>query len=270
MSDPVYTPPADRPPDRRPFARWAKIAAATLGVLLLAAIAGFLVWALTPLGPTPRALEALAPDAAVSVTQEQFGWAFTPNIGQPIAGLVIYPGGRIDPRSYAPLARAFAERRILVVIASMPLNLAVFAPGKAAEVIDAYPNVRRWAVGGHSLGGAMAAQYLAKHPSDAGVLLLLAAYPPGNVDLSDSGIASLSMRGTRDGLVADAEVRDSRDQLPPEAFYTQIQGGNHAGFGDYGAQPGDNIATIPASEQQQDVVDALLPMLRRAAPSAGD
>lgn len=116
----------------------------------------------------------------------------------------------------------------------------------------------------------MAAQYLAKHPSDAGALLLLAAYPPGSADVSDPGIASLSMRGTRDGLVTDAEMRDSLARLPSDAQYEPIEGGNHAGFGDYGAQPGDNAATIPASEQQHEVVVAFVTLLRKATPSTTD
>ena len=255
---------------RRGAVKWLKIIAAVFGVLLALAIAAFLIWALTPLGPAPRAVSALTGDAAVSVTEDQFGWTFTPNVGQPIAGLVLYPGGRVDPRSYASLAHAFAERGVLTVITPMPLNLAVFAPGKATEVIDAYPEIHFWVVGGHSLGGAMATQYLAKNPDKADALLLLAAYPTGSVDLSDSDLLSLSMRGTRDGLVTDAEIRDSLPQLPPDARYEEIDGGNHAGFGDYGAQPNDNPATISNAKQQAAVVNAFVPMLREAASSAGN
>ena len=64
-------------------------------------------------------------------------------------------------------------------------------------------------------------------------------------------------------------MSDSLAKLPKNARYRRIEGGNHAGFGNYGEQPGDNPATIPSSQQQQNVVDAFVPMLRRAALSLG-
>ena len=266
----IKGPTVEDPGAARPFKRWLKIAAVVLGISALAAITAFVVWALTPLGPAPRAMSALTPDAAVSVTEEVFGWAFTPNVGQPLAGLVLYPGGRVDPRSYAPLAHELANRGVLTVITPMPLNLAVFAPNTANEVIDAYPEVDFWAVGGHSLGGAMATQYLAKNPTKADAVLLLAAYPTGSVDLSDSDVVALSMRGTLDGLVSEAEIRDSLPQLPPDAVYEEIGGGNHAGFGDYGSQPNDNPATITNAQQQGVVVDTFVTMLRETLLTTKD
>jgi hypothetical protein len=40
-----------------------------------------------------------------------------------------------------------------------------------------------------------------------------------------------------------------------------MQGGNHAQFGDYGFQPGDNQAKISRADQQQQVVDATVKFL---------
>jgi len=101
----------------------------SLGILLVLVIAtaGFLVWANTPLGPMPEALDALQSDSQVQVTED--GWiVFQPSGTQPDSGLILYPGGRVDPRAYAPIARAIAEQGYLVVIVPMPLNLAVLAP----------------------------------------------------------------------------------------------------------------------------------------------
>jgi hypothetical protein len=36
----------------------------------------------------------------------------------------------------------------------MPLNLAVFSPNKADEVITDFPEIEEWYIAGHSLGGA--------------------------------------------------------------------------------------------------------------------
>ena len=101
-------------------------------IVLLAAFAGFTVWAYTPLGPLPEATEALQSDSAVRVATAPW-LTFTPVVTQPTTGFVIYPGGRVDARSYAPAARAIAGRGYLVVIVPMPFNLAVFSPSAAGK-----------------------------------------------------------------------------------------------------------------------------------------
>src|SRR5688572_22986581 len=130
--------------------RWLRLGA-VLGITLTLAAAGFVLWATIVPAPEAPALAALASDPVVDV--EQGRWlVFTPIITTPTTGLIFYPGGRVDPRAYAPAARAIAAEGYLVVIVPMPLNLAVLAPHRAAEVIAAYPGVTAWAVGGHSLG----------------------------------------------------------------------------------------------------------------------
>ena len=127
-----------------------------LAIILALAVVGFVIWGSTPLRPMPESAIALESDAQVSVDASR--WiVFTPAAGQPDTGLVFYPGGRVDPRAYAPAARAIAARGYLVVIVPMPLNLAVFGSNRAAQVISAFPEIGHWAVGGPSLGGAMAA-----------------------------------------------------------------------------------------------------------------
>ena len=87
---------------------------------------------------------------------------FRPLDQEPAVGLILYPGARVDPRAYAPTARALVQEGYLVVIVPMLLDLAFFAPGRAAEVMAEFPGIEAWAGGGHSLGGAMAASRLAE------------------------------------------------------------------------------------------------------------
>ncbi len=131
-----------------------------LGVLALIAIAlaGFVIWAAFPAGPDEEAMQALHSDEVVNVTLLPGQIIFRPAQGTVDVGLVFYPGGRVDYRSYAPPLRAIAAEGYWVALVSMPLNLAVFDPNRANAVIDAHPEIQHWAVGGHSLGGAMAAQ----------------------------------------------------------------------------------------------------------------
>jgi len=229
-------------------------------IVLLLAAAGFAAWAYTPLGPLPEATAALRSDAAVQVTTEPW-LTFTPTDVQPTAGFIIYPGGRVDARSYAPFARAIAERGYLVVIAPMPFNLAVFKPGAADAVIAAHPEIERWAIGGHSLGGAMAANFIYTDPDAVEGLVLWAAYPAGGNSLADSEVAVASIYGTRDGLATQAEVDASRPLLPADTRFVPIEGGNHAQMGWYGPQSGDGAASISREAQQAQVVDATVALL---------
>lgn len=231
-----------------------------LFVVFLLAVTGFIVWAYTPLGPMSEALTALHSDSTVQVTTSPW-MTFVPSRDKPTTGLVIYPGGRVDPRSYAPIARAIAEQGYLAVIAPAPFNLAVFKPDAADAVIAAHPEIQHWAIGGHSLGGAMAANYAYTRPDAVEGLILWAAYPAGNNSLAGRTLAVASIYATADGLATAEKINASRSLLPPGTRYIAIQGGNHAGFGWYGPQGGDGQATISRAEQQAQIVDATTTLL---------
>lgn len=238
-----------------------------LVIVLLLGITGFLVWASTPLGPSPAALAALQSDAAVSFSQD-YWLIFAPTQQTPRTGLVLYPGARVDPRSYAPAAHAIAQAGYLVVITPMPLNLAVLNPAAAGEVIAAYPDIENWAVGGHSLGGAMAARFVFENPQGfqgqpiAG-LVLWAAYPASTDDLTQRDLAVSSIYGEQDGLADPETVTAARFLLPASTVWTPIAGGNHAQFGSYGKQAGDQPAGISPAEQEAEVVQATIALLAK-------
>jgi len=229
-------------------------------LLPVLALGGFVLWAETTPSPMPEALAALESSSEIQVTMDRW-LVFSPTNQEPGTGLILYPGGRVDPRSYAPTARAIATEGYVVIIAPMPLNLAVFAADTAADVIDAYPEVSYWVIGGHSLGGAMAARFVHSHPADVQGLALWAAYPDSSNDLSDRDLAVTSIYGTLDGLATTEKIAASLPLLPPGTEWVAIEGGNHAQFGWYGPQRGDNQATISREEQQRQIVEATLELL---------
>jgi len=233
-------------------------------LLLILVLGGFVIWASTPAGPMPEALAALQSDAEVQVGTEPW-LVFRPLADNPTVGLVLYPGGHVDPRSYAPAAHALAQEGYLVVIVPMPLNLAVFAPDRATEVMAAFPEINGWAVGGHSLGGAMAARFAYQNPNTVDGLFLWAAYPASTDDLSSLPLAVTSISATRDGLATPAKIAASRPLLPGGARWVVIEGGNHAQFGSYGSQRGDGTAAISREEQQRQIVTATLELLSQLA-----
>jgi hypothetical protein len=236
-----------------------------LPLLLILVLGGFVIWAITPAGPMPEAMKALQSDVEVQVETEPW-LVFRPLADDPMAGLALYPGGHVDPRSYAPAARALAEQGYLVAIVPMPLNLAVLAPDRAAEVMAAFPEIDRWAVGGHSLGGAMAARFAYQSPNTIDGLVLWAAYPASTDDLSSFPLVVTSISATRDGLATPDKIAASRPLLPGGTRWVVIEGGNHAQFGSYGSQRGDGTATISRDEQQRQIVAATLVLLSQLGP----
>ena len=229
--------------------------------ILFAAVIGFVAWGLMIPEPMPEALAAMQTDSQVTVTTDP--WiVFEPTDQTPTTGLIIYPGGRVDPHAYAPIAHAIAAQGYLVVIVPMPLNLAVLGSDRAAAVIQAYPEIQQWIIGGHSLGGSMAALYADKHSDQIDGLALWASYPASSNDLSDSTIKLTSIYGTRDGLATKDKIDASRELLPADTTWVPIEGGNHAQFGWYGDQPGDNPAQISRQDQQAQIIQATLDLLQ--------
>lgn len=229
-------------------------------VLLVLAAAGFTVWAYTPLGPMPQAIAALQSDATVEVATSPW-LTFAPAGTQPTTGFIFYPGGRVDARAYAPAARAIASEGYLAVIVPMPFNLAVTNPSAADAVIAAHPEIQRWAIGGHSLGGAMAVNFADAQPDAVQGVVLWAAYPAGANGLADRRVPVVSIYGTADGVATREEIDASRPLLPADARFVPVEGGNHAQMGWYGLQGGDGEATISREAQQVQVVDATLALL---------
>lgn len=237
---------------------------ALLLILLFVALGvGALVW--TTGRPTAEAQAALVSDG--QATAQTGEWlTFRPAGPAPTTGLIFYPGGLVHPESYAPLARAIASQGYLVVIPPMPLNLAVVTPNVAEAVIAAHPEIQKWAIGGHSLGGSMAARYAANHPDRIAGLALWASYPEPGLDLSGLPLAVVSVYGSEDGLASLAEIEQSKAQLPAATRFVRIEGGNHAQFGAYGPQRGDNPAAISAEEQARQTVQATVALLAGLRP----
>jgi len=229
-------------------------------ILMIILVAGGAWWVRDVPAPMAEALVAMATDDTVSFALTN-GWlVFRPASGLPGAstGLIFYPGGRVDPRAYAPFARALAAAGHLVVIVPMPLNLAVLGADIAADVVSFYPETTTWIIGGHSLGGAMAARFASRNPALVDGLLLVAAYPAANDSLAGSSLAVVSVYGTADGLATVEKIDASRALLPDKTVWVPIEGGNHAQFGWYGEQAGDNPATISRTEQQGVLIEAVL------------
>ena len=201
------------------------------------------------------ALEAMA-YLTDSVQVEQDGnvtW-FVPE--DPTAGLIFYPGGKVEHTAYAPLLRACAEQGILCALVRMPGNLAVLDANAADGLQEEYPEVTAWYMAGHSLGGAMAANYAAAHAEDFNGLILLAAY--STKDLAGTTLRVLSVYGSEDGVLNRESYEKNWSNLPADTTEVVLDGGCHAQFGSYGPQDGDGIPSISGEEQVRQTVEAIV------------
>jgi hypothetical protein len=205
-------------------------------------------WLLSSYKPTEEAVQVFS-SSNVEVSKDKF-ITFKPKEKTPETGLIFYPGGKVAPEAYAPLCSKIAAQGYMVVIAPMPLNLAVLSPDKAEEVIKTFPNIKNWAIGGHSLGGVMAASFAKKHSEEVKALAFFASYPQDKDDLSSSKLKVLSLWGSEDGLADISKIKGAEKLLPSSSVFKEIPGGNHAQFGSYGIQEGDKEAKIPALDQQ--------------------
>jgi hypothetical protein len=231
-------------------------------VVIFLGIGGFILWASNAAETMPEAMASLETDEQVQVSLD--AWiTFTPLAKEPSTGLIFYPGGLVQAEAYAPAARAIAEAGYLVVITPMPLNLAVLDPSAGADVIEAHPEINNWAIGGHSLGGSMAASYANQNPELITGLALWASYPAGSSDLSGLPIVVTSIYGTLDGVAVPEDVLAAKPLLPENTVWVPIEGGNHAQFGWYGPQDGDNPAQISREDQQQQTVTATVNILNK-------
>jgi len=137
----------------------------------------------------------------------------------------------------------------LPILVKMPGNLAILNKSQGAYMFEDKPGLNRWVIGGHSLGGVMACSAVKKYPEHFSGLVLMAAYPTKKTDLSEWGGPVLSITGQFDKII-DAQLLEQRKiNLPLDAIYETISGGNHSLFGNYGHQKGDGIASISMEEQ---------------------
>jgi hypothetical protein len=233
-------------------------------MFFFAASVVFYVWqALKPIPPAPEALGALSSDSTVTVEVKEWGYLMKPTGKAARVGLVFYPGARVDYRAYAPVLRQVAAAGYPVALMWVPFNLAITRQDRARVVLEAYPQTR-WVLAGHSMGGVAAANLafsddpLARQ-SVAG-LIFWASYPQH--DLSGQSLPTLALFGSQDGLVTAEKRAREIPRMPKGTRVVVLEGLNHAGFGAYGAQPGDPPATIPQAEGWKRIAQASVEFLR--------
>ena len=205
------------------------------------------------------AIAVFAPEENVSVSTIDGGnVVFEPQ--NATVGFIFYPGGKVEANAYQPLMAELAREGVLCVLVEMPFNLAVFDINAADGIQEQYPDIKDWYIGGHSLGGSMAASYLADHVDEYERLILLGSY--STADLSDADLDVLSIYGSEDKVLNREKYDENKSNLPNGFCEVVIEGGCHAYFGMYGAQDGDGTPTISNHEQIRLTVESIMKVLK--------
>jgi surfactin synthase thioesterase subunit len=213
-------------------------------------------------------------DTAVTVTETNTQITFQPTGSQQATGLLFYPGAMVEPTAYAPLARTLAEAGYLTIIVKLPWGTAPLASHEAQlwqttqTIMAEKTDIQQWVLSGHSRGAAIAARTVYGHEESFAGLILIGTSHPKEADysLADAQLPATKIYGTEDGLASQSEIEAFRGYLPEHTIMTEIAGGNHAQFGYYGTQLGDNSATISREQQQAETAVTLLTFLDQLNP----
>lgn len=212
-------------------------------LLLLAILAGVFFWYVSDYYRAEDvAFEVLAQNDGI-VTQDNLT-IMSPSY-QSDTAVIFYPGAKVEAEAYLPLLDQIRQIGITCILVDMPFHMAIFDSDAAEDVMTQFPEIEHWYLAGHSMGGAMASKFAAEHPDEVDGLILMGAYIYGDYPDEDT----LTIYGSLNQSV--------EDHIDYTENIVEIEGGNHAQFGNYGLQKGDPSAEISAEEQQKQTVEAI-------------
>ncbi len=229
-----------------------------VGLILIAFIA-FFIYTGSYYEADMEAIAAFDYDGFVIREIDDGTAAYVPN-GEYDTGIVFYPGGKVEHRAYIPLMKAIASQGVLCILVDMPFNLAVFDINRADGIYEGFVSVDHWYMAGHSLGGSMACEYALKRKDIFAGVILLASYSAA--DLSETELDVLSIYGSADGVLDKESYAENKSNLPLGATEHVIPGGNHAYFGVYGEQSGDDEATVTNREQIEQTAKKIIEFVK--------
>ena len=219
-------------------------------LLVLAVLTGAFFWYVSDYYPEDEiALEVLAQDSTIEVQDDLT--ILSPSYPTDTA-VIFYPGAKVEAEAYLPLLEQIRQTGVTCILVHMPFRMAIFDADAAEEVMEQFLDIQHWYIAGHSMGGAMASQFAASHPDEVDGLILLGAYIYGDHPPEKT----LTVYGSLNQSV--------EDHIDYTENVVEIEGGNHAQFGNYGPQKGDLPATISAEEQQARTVAAIEEFLGEA------
>jgi pimeloyl-ACP methyl ester carboxylesterase len=173
-------------------------------------------------------------------------------------GVVVYPGAYVDIHGYVPTLKPVAAAGYRVVIVPMPFELAVFGIDRVLDVQAANPDVKRWALVGHSVGGAMGPLFASRHPDALAGVIIWDSYPPSMAKFAAYPKPVWHIHRARPDGSPPPSFAAERGEFPKDSVWVPIRGGIHMQFGSFaeGGYQEDWPAGISREAQQAQVARA--------------
>lgn len=232
-----------------------------LKLLWVTAGIGFMIWQWLSFQAKGVAIEVMQSNAQTRVSSEKDFISFTPNRDYKTV-FIFYPGAMVEPKAYAPLCRKIADSGYQVLLIKMPFRMATKGYNKPKDLGLLADKSKQYVLAGHSQGAKMAARFVFENPGLIQKLVLMGTTHPRDEDLSSNPIEAMKIYGSRDGVASAADILANKPKLPASTRYVLIEGANHAQFGYYGFQLGDDKASISRELQQQKLLEAVLSFLK--------
>lgn len=188
-------------------------------------------------------------------------------------GIIFYPGGLVDEKSYLPLLVELCKYGYGVYILKSLFKLPILNQNGAENIIkENY--FEKYVLMGHSLGGTAMLKYFSKQTELSNKIediILLSSYSDGSYIFDSTkndnyrrDIDMLSIVGTNDKIINIKRYENDKSNLDGDTKYLLIDGGNHSYFGNYGSQHKDGKATISIEQQQYFVLSEVVKFLNES------
>ena len=220
----------------------------------------FLIWNFTTFQSRNLPNNTFENDSKISIVENEDQFVFKPKIENKDLRIIFFQGGLTDPKAYAPLCRKIAEKGYTVHLIKMNWRLPQTDYQKISKMFDFKKH--SYALGGHSQGAKMAAQFVFENPKLLKGLFLIGTSHPRDIDMSNLEIPTLKLYAQNDGLASVEEVMENKEKLPIKTELIMIKGGNHSQFGYLGQLLTDNSPKISLEKQQRETLDYLLNFFR--------
>ncbi len=178
-------------------------------------------------------------------------------IGDSGVGFLLFSGAESDDRSYAYLAKLLHDAGHTVVIPKQRFQMSAFGTGHGREIIDTHPEIKKWILIGHSLGGMPVTHVAETHAEHLTGIVFLATY--ASADLTGLPFPALRISADHDGVMNNERMDAYAGNLPAGSKSVMLTGANHRGFGGYQSRSKrDGHATMTWQEQNEEAIRLVL------------
>ncbi|MCD8324115.1 MAG: alpha/beta hydrolase, partial [Clostridiales bacterium] len=165
-------------------------------------------------------------------------------------GFLIFTGAQTDEPAYAYIAHLLHREAYPVVIPKQMFQMSAFGTKHGMEIMDSHPEIEKWILVGHSLGGVPVSRIAAARPDQVIGAAFLATY--ASIDLSGLDISTIRIIAENDGIMNNDRMANFNHNLPEDSATVMIKGANHQGFAAYDSlSKRDGKAAISWKEQNE-------------------